>query len=127
MEGRLLLNVVIAQRTAILKLLASKDETLLVRRGRRSGRFHERHERRIYWIADRRLPAERFVAAFYSPDAHAARGQDSETHGAVVDFDEVVGVGKSVNRAAGRRKRMEARGELTTNLRPSPWARFSTL
>jgi len=32
MEGRLLLDVVVSQGTAILKLLSSKDQTLLVRR-----------------------------------------------------------------------------------------------
>ena len=32
MQGRLLLNVVVRQSTAILELLAGKDQTLLVRR-----------------------------------------------------------------------------------------------
>jgi len=32
MEGRLLLDVVVSKGTAILKLLSSKDQTLLVRR-----------------------------------------------------------------------------------------------
>ena len=32
MQGRLLLDVVVGQRTAILKLLASEDQTLLVGR-----------------------------------------------------------------------------------------------
>jgi hypothetical protein len=56
-EGRLLLDVVVAERTAILELLSSEDEALLVRGNTaHKGRMSALHTYKVHGVVTQTLP-----------------------------------------------------------------------
>lgn len=60
MKGRLLLNVVIGKSTAILKLFAGKNETLLVRRNTKGNEDEFISAINIFVFVARTLPCPEF-------------------------------------------------------------------